>query len=122
MVRQTIKLLYFLPLTILMFGSSCYYDNEEELYGNEPCDTTNISYAQMIEPIINSQCATVGCHVANGSANGIFESYANVKTKVDNGSFANRVIDVRDMPPGGNLNDCQINLFQAWLDAGAPNN
>lgn len=119
MERQIIKITFVLALVLL---SACYYDNEEELYGNEPCDTTNVTYSGTIEPIIQSSCATPGCHVTGGSANGYFESYANVKAKVDNGSFENRVVVQRDMPPGAQLNDCQILVIQQWLADGAPNN
>lgn len=110
-------------LLALLASSSCYYDKEEELYPNNGvCDTTSISYATNIEPIIDGKCATSGCHVGGGSGNGIFDSYNAVKAKVDNGSFANRVLVVKDMPPSGLLTECQLKWIELWIAAGAPNN
>lgn len=115
-----------LPLLFALGLSGCYYDNEEELYehyyAENACDTANISFSEDIFPIIQGNCSTAGCHVAGGSAPGIFSNYAGVMDKVNNGSFENRVIVQRDMPPNGSLTECQINLIQAWLSAGAPDN
>lgn len=108
-------------LLILSF-SACYYDKEDLLYGNDDCVVEGLSYSVDIEPIINSSCATSGCHVQGGSENGIFDSYAGVKAKVDNGSFRQRVIADRDMPPGSPLSNCQIKYIEEWLNQGAPNN
>lgn len=120
MVHRIIK---FFVLTIFALSiSTCYYDNEEDLYGDSQCDATNVTYSDVIEPIIQSKCATTGCHVAGGTGTGLLESYANVKAKVDDGSFFDRVITQRDMPPGSPLNDCQILVIEKWISDGAPNN
>lgn len=111
-----------LTALVLALGlAGCYYDNEEELYG-DTCDTSDVTYSATVEPIINSTCATTGCHVAGGSGNGLLESYENVKVKVDDGSFRQRVIEQRDMPPGTPLTECQISILEDWLAQGAPNN
>jgi len=118
------------PLFIAMlFGmgllSSCYYDNEEELYEyynqQNQCDTSAVSFANDIMPMIQGNCVT-GCHVPGGTGNGIFENYAEVKAKVDNGSMMQRVVVAQDMPPGTALTQCQIMQMQAWILNGAPNN
>lgn len=117
-------------LGALLFGSmlmlsSCYYDNEEELYEyynqQNNCDTTAVSFATDIMPMIQGNCVS-GCHVAGGTGVGIFENYAEVKAKVDNGSMNNRVVVIRDMPPSSALTPCQIQQMQAWILNGAPNN
>lgn len=105
---------------LLLFA--CYKDNEEELYSESECETAGASFSKDIAPLIQAECATPGCHVQGGSANGIFENYQNVKAKVDNGSFRNRVVVLKDMPPSSSLSNCQIAHIEAWLDAGAPNN
>jgi hypothetical protein len=108
---------------ISVLPTSCQYDNEEELYPDIECDTVNVSYAEDIEPIIENDCATSGCHVAGGTGNGIFNNYTRVKAKVDNGSMRQRVVGQQDMPPDPeSLTQCQIDKVEAWLDAGAPNN
>lgn len=114
-------------LSGMLLFSSCYYDNEEELYEYynqaNPCDTAAISFANDIMPMIQGNCVS-GCHVPGGTAQGagIFENYAEVKAKVDNGSMNNRVVVQRTMPPSGALTDCQIAQLQAWILNGAPNN
>lgn len=97
----------------------CYYDNEEELYPKDPdaCDTANVSFAADILPIIQGNCA--GCHPGSGGFP--LENYAQVKAKVDNGSFNLRVLITQDMPPSSanQLNTCQKLLIQSWLAKGA---
>lgn len=116
-----------LALGLFLFGlSSCYYDNEEELYeeyyASQTCDTIAVSYDESIKPIIESSCNDAACHVPGGTGNGLFVNYAGVKDKVDNGSMRERVVELRNMPPNEPLNACQISLFKAWLDQGAQNN
>jgi hypothetical protein len=102
--------------------ASCYYDVEEELYANGNCDVpATVSFTLHVQTLINNQCAYSGCHVQGGSGNGDFTSYSGVKQKVDNGSFHQRVIVDRDMPPAAPLPDCDLQLLQAWLDQGAMN-
>lgn len=102
--------------------SSCYYDKEDLIYGDQDCDTSLVGFSADIKPIIESSCATVGCHVQGGAGIGIMENYEQIKSKVDDNSFMRRVITNQDMPPSARLSDCQIQHIQAWLAAGAPNN
>lgn len=124
-MNKTHSLLGISLLLGMLMLSSCYYDNEEELYEyynqSNPCDTTAVSFADDIMPMIQGNCIT-GCHVAGGTGSGIFENYAEVKAKVDNGSMNNRVVVQRNMPPSGVLTECQILQMQAWILNGAPNN
>jgi len=115
------KILSVLLLTL--FLSSCYYDNEDELYpGNIPCDTAQVTYSIQVEPIISASCASASCHVLGGTGSGNFQNYSGVKSKVDNGSFMNRVIVQQNMPPNGDLSACEIEQLKVWLSNGAPNN
>ncbi|MCF8256031.1 MAG: hypothetical protein K9J06_00640 [Flavobacteriales bacterium] len=108
--------LFFLSL----FGlSSCYFDVEDELYGN--CDTTAVSFATDIWPAIETTCLT-GCHAPGGSGNGIYTDHASVLAKVTNGSLMARVVEQANMPPNGGLTDCQRQKFEAWILNGAPDN
>ncbi len=107
----------------MIWFSSCYYDNEEELYPSDnSCEIEYVKYSIDIEPIINKSCAITSCHVAVGTGNGVFDSYEEVKRKVDNGSFENRVIVQQNMPPNGVLSKCELDQIQAWLNQEAPNN
>jgi hypothetical protein len=114
-----------LLLASISLLSSCYYDNEEEVYeyynNLNSCDTAAVSFSADILPMIQGNCVS-GCHVAGGTGNGIFENYLEVKAKVDNGSMLQRVVVAQDMPPAGTFTDCQIAMVQAWILNGAPNN
>lgn len=111
-------LFLFIPLI-----SSCYYDVEEELYQNVNCNTpVSVNFTTHVQPVINSFCATSGCHVTGGTGIGNFETYAGLKAKVDDGSFVDRTLQVKDMPPSINLAACDLELLQAWVDQGAPEN
>jgi hypothetical protein len=106
----------------ILTTTSCVFNNEEELYGEEIVPPAEVSFSADIFPIIEMSCATTACHKQGGFANGIFEDYTGVKAKVDNGSFHQRVLVDKDMPPGGSLSDEELAILKAWLDNGAPNN
>lgn len=80
-----------------------------------PCE--QVSYTQHIAPVIAANC--VGCH---NSSFADLSTYAGVKAKVDNGSFRQRVLVIKDMPGYCNLPDSVMQNIQCWLDNGAPNN
>ena len=83
------KILLFPALLVSL--SSCYYDNEEDLYGTTACETTNLTYAANVEKIMIQSCAVTGCHKV-GSGLIPLETYTQVKTYVDNGILFDRVI------------------------------
>ncbi|MCB9169556.1 MAG: hypothetical protein H6594_04295 [Flavobacteriales bacterium] len=117
------RIQYLLGIAVLLAGGSgCYYDVEEELYPMAMCDTSAITYAGTIEPLIATNCATPGCHVPGGTGPGDFTNYNGVKQKVDNGTIAQRVLVQRDMPPTTPLSDCELQQIDLWIKAGAPNN
>lgn len=118
---------YSIFFILLLSLEACYYDKEDELYEyynlHNNCNTVStVKYSVHIQPIIKGNCAISGCHTAGGSGNGIFDNYAGIKAKVDNGSLRQRVVVDKSMPPSQALNNCQIQLINAWIDAAAPNN
>jgi hypothetical protein len=112
--------------------SSCYYDVDEEL--NPPlvsnvCDTTASKFAADIQPILNSNCATSGCHTTVAIAAGyIFDNYTDVKSTIDSDSarFVGSITHAANISPmpkgGGKLSDCNISKIKAWIASGAPDN
>lgn len=106
----------------IIVTTSCEYNSEEELYGEEIDNITEVSFSTDIFPIIQMSCATTACHSQGGFANGVFDGYAGVNAKVENGSFRQRVLIDMDMPLGGSLSDEELVKIEAWLDNGAPNN
>tara|TARA_B100000965_G_C19503450_1_gene718528 strand:- start:276 stop:632 length:357 start_codon:yes stop_codon:yes gene_type:complete len=109
-------------LGIAMLLVFCKKDNEEALYGNEECEPENVSFSKYIQPLLNNACNTTGCHVQGGSGRGLFENYDQVKSKIDKGSFQQRVLVLKDMPPSQSLSDCQLKTIQKWIDEGAQDN
>lgn len=111
----------------LVITQGCYYDNEEELYPGSICDTADVSYSATIQPLVQGNCATVGCHSGASPAAGLkLETYEEVSTASLNGSISNRINrpsgDPLLMPPTGKLGNCQILKVDAWTNQGAINN
>jgi len=115
---------------VLLFSAlslqSCYYDNEEFLYGKgSACDTSNVRYSGQVRAILQSNC--VGCHNIN-QANGMvrLDDHAAVKARAQDGSLLGTVrhnAPYVPMPPSGTkLSNCDIAILQAWINNGAPNN
>lgn len=129
----TLPLYRNLRMTALLFAltvavSSCYYDKEEELYPQIPgseCDTTNVSYAQFVAPLMASNCN--GCHSeAAPSGNVVTSTYAGLKASVNSGQLRkaiNHESGASAMPKGGNkLPACELLKIDAWIASGAPQN
>ncbi len=128
MEHRTIKLFSIL-LGVILLLTSCYYDNEEELYGVTPCKTQNISYAQDIVPVLQNQCYV--CHGnASASSNGAginLEGYANISAYLNSNSKTllgaiKQELGYAPMPRGGRLDNCTISQIESWINAGFPNN
>lgn len=106
--------------------TSCYYDNEEELYPNPvECDTTNITYSGTIVPILENNCYS--CHNSVNQQGGIVvDTYDDLRVVIDNGRFRgaiNHLDGYSPMPQGGDkLNECNLTKINLWLDNDAPNN
>ncbi len=98
--------------------SACYYDKAEELYPNNynQTDTSAATYAAHIAPLINTKC--MNCHNTTAP---ILGDYSKLKIIIDNGSFNNRVMVQKNMPPSG-LSISELSKIQKWLNAGALNN
>ncbi len=120
-----------LLIIVGMIFTSCYKDNEEELYPEViTCNIDSISFSQSIVPILQINC--YGCH--SNSAAGVagagisFEGYSNVAGYLNNNSelFINSISHepgVSPMPKGGaKLPECAINQIKSWIDDTYPNN
>ncbi len=131
------KKTFFITLTILgsIFLStgiqSCYYDNEEVLYGSSTtvCDASVGTFATNIQPIMAAQCATSGCHNATtASAGANLSTYANIKSYITNNKdfFIGSIKHTSGfsaMPKSSNkLATCEISKIESWINAGMLNN
>lgn len=119
------KHFYKLSLLSVIFSmglSACYYDKEELLYPNTDCNTATVSFSRDVFPILQTRCATPGCHVQGGGSSMLFENYTQIKASVQSGKFNDRVIVQQNMPPGQPLSKCQLDFLKAWIEKGSPDN
>ncbi|RMG79753.1 MAG: hypothetical protein D6707_07600 [Bacteroidetes bacterium] len=90
------------------------------------CDTSSVSFANDIQPILNNNCT--GCHNSNSASGNppvILDNYNDVKTVADNGRLLGAVTGASGyaaMPPSGSLPQCDINKIKSWINNGAANN
>lgn len=122
LIPSAVKVLFL----ILFFPAAlynCSYENEEEAYADIICDTTDVSYAFDIKPILQASCYQ--CHSnAIGLGNIRLENYEDVKAQIDAISGAiNHSPGYSPMPKGGGkLDDCSIEKIEIWMKNGALNN
>lgn len=124
-VHKIIKLI-LLIVAIGASASSCYYDNEQELYPSiSVCDTTNITFSNFVKPMVDQQCKS--CHGATSPSGGLsLIDYTTIKASVASGKFYNSVTwasGISPMPQGGNKwTNCDLLKLKNWIDKGAQNN
>ena len=121
------NLIFILPLILL---SSCYYDNEEELYDGVPCITGEVSYSTDILPILTANCYE--CHsIEEGPVSGdglVLEGYTNLSVFLadESETFISAIEHdggAEPMPNDGvKLDRCSIQAFKDWIEQGTNNN
>jgi hypothetical protein len=107
---------------------SCYYDNEEYLYPNSSgtCDETVFTYTGKVKNLMDTYCASSGCHNATTHAAGFYlDTYDNVKTSAQDPLFMcsmRRDSGCSPMPKAqAKLSDCNLTIIQKWMDNNYPN-
>jgi hypothetical protein len=114
-------------LLVAIAFSSCTYDKNEfqEVISTPVCDTIDqLNFTGKIGQIISTHCA-LSCHVSGGTAPGNYKDYKELKEKIIDGTFENRVFILKDMPPAYSLGpktltECELNTMKAWINAGLP--
>lgn len=120
------KELIFLLLPVVV-SMGCVWDNKEEYYPDSGgCDTSLVSFNEDIVPILANHCYS--CHSnlnapAFGGGLGL-ENHPDVATSAHRIQGAiNHDNGFLPMPKDRNkLDPPSICLFEAWLEAGAPDN
>ncbi|MBK8554704.1 MAG: hypothetical protein IPL65_02510 [Lewinellaceae bacterium] len=110
-------------LFLALVPVSCWYDNEEALYGGDlGCDTVNVRYSVEVRGIMQNNCYS--CHSTSSNVSGFpFDDYAGLKAYAENGGLVGRMNDqLSPMPPTGLLSACDRAKIEAWVKAGAPEN
>lgn len=121
---------FTISAVVAIVVAGCYNDNKETLYpAPDPgsCVTANLRFSTDIQPILNANCATPGCHNTSSSAGGfVLDTYQGVTAAVSAGRLLGTIrheSGYSAMPKGNNkLADCEISKIAAWIDAGAANN
>ena len=114
-----------MAFAIIATLGACYYDNEDDLYPNG-CNTSYVSYSEnLIRILERHQC--ISCHDTQNEQGGVnLEGYDNIIVYVENGQLMGSIRHdpgFEAMPLGTpKMSNCDIAKFQAWVDAGAPNN
>ncbi len=116
----------------LLVLSSCTSDKLPAPTVAETCTDTIPAYDPQVRQIIEESCAYAGCHL-DGSAPGVYDSYAGLLPNIESGAFRSRVLQLKDDPNRGmppdyapegrpkDLTQAQLDLLQCWLDSGFPN-
>jgi hypothetical protein len=85
-----------------------------------PRQSTGVSYAQDIMPILQTNCTLSGCHNGDLGGSRDWRNFDNVKTNAQN--IKTRTGN-KSMPAGGlSLTPQQIQLIACWVDDGANKN
>lgn len=104
----------------------------ETTHNNSASAQTNVSFAQDVQPILKSRCAT--CHMGKAASGGLsMNSYESLMAGSDDGavivaghagqSYLVENITSGDMPKRGpKLTPGQIQMIVDWINAGALNN
>lgn len=119
---QNLRIFDCIVCLVALCTSSCAYDNEEDLFGESPCNGQQATYSQVIQPIITSKCAIPGCHEGSNASLPDWRVFNNVQS---NAAAIKERTGNRTMPPsnaGVQLTASEINDIACWVDSGAQNN
>lgn len=123
-MKKSIFILCIGMFALSISFTSCYYDNEEDLYpGGTACDTANVTYSANVVPLFAAQCNA--CHSGGApAANIATDNYTSVKANISRIKGAiNHTSGFSPMPQGGNkFTDCELKKIDAWINKGMPNN
>jgi len=109
---------------VAIIQGGCYYENEEELYGDEECFTGRVSYSGTVAVIISNNC--LGCH-NQGDREGdvILDSYDEVRSVAESGKLIGVITHADGFPfmpkDAPKLSECDIRAIRTWIDEGSLN-
>lgn len=115
------KIIYPFIIFFLVFilFSACTYNNEEDLYGDLTCDTSNVTYLTHIKPIVEQNC--IQCHgnvIQNEGFN--FNNESDLKAAASSGRLSGAINHKSGFAPMPNgmpkLDDCKIQIMNKWIE------
>jgi len=115
-------------LTIITgYFSACTYRKSDEIFPQQPCDTTHFTYTTNVKPIFEGNCTS--CHnTSSATFNGgvdlstypgiIAADTARIRKAI------NWLPGVTPMPylSRTKISSCEITIITKWMQAGAPEN
>ncbi|SHG46355.1 hypothetical protein [Flagellimonas flava] len=119
------SLIYFLTMTFMVVVASCSSDSEEDLVPTDD-DPTNgtVTYEDNISSLIGGSC--LGCHSSPPTNGAPFSltTFSDVESRASGilTAISRQTGEPRAMPPGGRLPQSTIDLVDAWIDQGTPEN
>ena len=114
-------------VAIALLVTGCSWDNVETLFPDFGyCDTLDVSFASEVVPILRNNCFS--CHSNANSAD--FASGLSLEEYEDVSALSDRIVGAVKhnsgyipMPQGNEqLDSCQIETIEAWVNQGSLNN
>ncbi|MFN8338157.1 MAG: hypothetical protein U0T36_03985 [Saprospiraceae bacterium] len=120
---MTSKYFSFFAFSLVLSFLSCSKDDSSS--SNIDCTGTTPKYSTEIATIMNTSCASAGCHDATTKAEGYnLSTYATVVTATKSSAFLKSIkheSGATAMPQGGSkLPDATIKIIQCWIQNGTP--
>lgn len=118
------KSIPFIALLLLSILFSCEKEEAQELPTYD-CTGLTPTYTAEIKPIIDTNCATTGCHNSSSQAGGInLSTYALTSSESNNARFLGSIQHLSaysSMPRNSaKLSDTAIQLIFCWVENGQP--
>jgi hypothetical protein len=100
-----------------------YPESKTNSQNSSACDSSSVTYTNFVANVMSSNCTFSGCHNSGSSVD--LTTYASLKLKIDDGTFNNRVLVQKDMPPSYSsgpvsLDACALGKLKKWINNGAP--
>ena len=112
-------------LLLSAFFAIVQYQSCSKNHEHTSCSTSNtttVSYARDIAPLMAANCNTSGCHSVASKAGGHqFTNLSGIKEALDHGHFYSEMSSGQ-MPPTGKLPDSTLAKVKSWVDACGPDN
>jgi len=120
---MTTKVLFLVSFCVILLLACTKAKTEINPFTDLTCDG-DAFFANEIEPIIQQNCSTSGCHDATAIAGYEFSTYQSIANNADRiyktlKHEANVVAMPYNLPK---LQDSLINKFGCWMAQGKPNN
>ena len=118
------SLLFLLLLGIFMMA--CSDDEADDAPIADTCDTSGLSYTNGISAIINSSCATPGCHNSATASTFPMGNYDETFAAVGVGRIIGSINHQSGFLPmpyplgSAKMDDCNIDKLTQWINDGAP--